>query len=135
MIDAGLYAYALEQGAGVGCDGAAVCYSLYSGPSIKARILPVAVTTTQSLWQETALMWEDRQTELRDARGERTERAHQGPGRRHGSSRSAPGRRATIMLVDQYRASAGLAGIRAIARTVSAWWAAPITACVCGAAS
>ncbi|MGJ0509427.1 MAG: hypothetical protein ACR652_20365 [Methylocystis sp.] len=68
VIDAGFYYYTLEQGGGAGCNGAAVCYSLYSGPSTKAFILPVSVTTTQALWQDTALMWEERQTELRDAR-------------------------------------------------------------------
>lgn len=67
VIDTGLFYFVLDKGPGVGCDGAASCYSLYSGASTKARILPIATTTMQALWQETALMWEDRQTELRDS--------------------------------------------------------------------
>jgi hypothetical protein len=66
-LNKGLYFYYLGAGAGsTGCDNGYTCYSLYSAPSTAAKSLPIAVTSAQSLWQETALMWEDRQVELRD---------------------------------------------------------------------
>ena len=40
--------------------------ALYSVPGDPAQELPVAVTGAQNLWQETALLWEDRQSEIRD---------------------------------------------------------------------
>jgi Autochaperone Domain Type 1 len=65
VLDKGLYQYVLATGPGVGCQGA-TCYTLYSAPTAAAERLPIAVTGAQTLWQETALMWEDRQSELRD---------------------------------------------------------------------
>jgi outer membrane autotransporter protein len=66
-LNKGLYFYYIGQGTGsTGCDAGYTCYSLYSAPSTAAKSLPIAVTAAQSLWQETALMWEDRQVELRD---------------------------------------------------------------------
>src|SRR5262249_1504420 len=47
------------------------CVSLFSLPGVAAFQLPIAITAAQNVFYETALMWEDRQTEVRDwwARG------------------------------------------------------------------
>jgi hypothetical protein len=65
VIDKGLYRYYLGFSPGAGCDGA-VCYRLYSAPTAAALRLPSAITAAQSLWQDTAIMWSDRQSDLRD---------------------------------------------------------------------
>jgi hypothetical protein len=67
IVNAGLYYYYLSNSTGtVSCAGGYKCYSLYSIASTASRTLPIAVTAAQNIWQETALMWEDRQVELRD---------------------------------------------------------------------
>jgi hypothetical protein len=70
VLDKGLFEYFLAQdptGASQGCvSGAGQCVSLYSVPGQIAQELPIALTAAQNLWQETALMWEDRQSEIRD---------------------------------------------------------------------
>ncbi|QAY96600.1 hypothetical protein CWB41_13380 [Methylovirgula ligni] len=40
--------------------------ALYSVPGYVGQELPVAITAAQDLWQESALLWEDRQSEIRD---------------------------------------------------------------------
>lgn len=67
VLDKGLYFYYMSQTpTSVGCDNGYICYSLLSAPTSTARNLPIAVTAAQTIWQEDALMWEDRQIELRD---------------------------------------------------------------------
>ena len=50
------------------CLGDAACrvHVLQSTPSVVARQLPIAATAAQNIWYELALMWEDRQTEVRN---------------------------------------------------------------------
>ena len=68
LVNAGLYyEYLGKSTGGPSCANGYTCYSLYSIASAAARTLPIAVTAAQSLWQETSLMWEDRQVELRDS--------------------------------------------------------------------
>jgi outer membrane autotransporter protein len=40
-------------------------FNLFSAPDVTAYQLPKAITAAQNIWYESALMWEDRQTELR----------------------------------------------------------------------
>jgi hypothetical protein len=68
LVNAGLYyEYLGRSTGGPSCANGYTCYSIYSIASAAARTLPIAVTAAQSLWQETSLMWEDRQVELRDS--------------------------------------------------------------------
>lgn len=68
LVNAGLYyEYLGKSTGGPSCANGYTCYSIYSVASAAARTLPIAVTAAQSLWQETSLMWEDRQVELRDS--------------------------------------------------------------------
>jgi len=77
VLDKGLFFYFLANdpaATSTGCNllGAGNhCVSLYSLPSVTAQQLPIAITAAQTIFYETALMWEDRQTEVRDwwARG------------------------------------------------------------------
>ncbi len=40
--------------------------ALYSVPGYQGQELPIAVTGAQNLWEELSLLWEDRQSEIRD---------------------------------------------------------------------
>ena len=40
--------------------------ALYSVPGYEGQELPIAVTGAQNLWEELSLLWEDRQSEIRD---------------------------------------------------------------------
>ncbi len=75
IIDKGLFIYnlALVQAnpfdpfCGAVPNPAVFCQAwvLKSDPGITARQLPVALTAAQNIWYELALLWEDRQTEVR----------------------------------------------------------------------
>ena len=76
VIGKGLFFYYLDNdwgGISTGCntsmDGKAAkhCVALYSAPDATARQLPMLVTGTVATWYETALLWEDRQTEIRES--------------------------------------------------------------------
>lgn len=70
VLNKGLFFYFLGQdpnGTATGATGGGVNgVALYSLPGQTAQELPIALTGAQNLWQETALMWEDRQSEIRD---------------------------------------------------------------------
>jgi outer membrane autotransporter protein len=76
-IDKGLFMYFHNLVGGSAADpfclGSANCqvHVLQSTPGVVANQLPIAITAAQTIFYETALMWEDRQTEVRDwwARG------------------------------------------------------------------
>jgi outer membrane autotransporter protein len=73
VLDKGLFFYFLANDPNATSTGCTLnhCVSLFSLPSVTAQQLPIAITAAQTIFYETALMWEDRQTEVRDwwARG------------------------------------------------------------------
>ena len=73
VLDKGFFFYFLANDPNATSTGCELnhCVSLYSAPDVEAFQLPRAITAAQNIFYETALMWEDRQTEVRDwwARG------------------------------------------------------------------
>ena len=73
VLDKGLFFYYLgnDDPSSVGCGAimngkpADHCVALYSAPGVVPQELPRIVTGAVNVWDQTALMWEDRQSELR----------------------------------------------------------------------